>query len=572
MNTGRSRIICFLLLICTPLISRATVTIAVDREPVELDGAFHVVIEADGSIPGTPDFSPLEQVLEILGTSRSSQVNIINGDYSATTRWTLQVMARRSGELTLPPIQIGQEATPALKISVVEASGAQGAGAGNDIFVEVDAEPRNPYVQAQVLYTIRLYRAVNTRNGSLSEPRAIGGQVVVKRLGEDKSFETVRKGRRYQVVERRFALFPQQSGQITLAPEVFDGELGGAPRPLFDPFGRGSRLVRHRSPALSLQVRPIPAGFSGKTWLPARQLELHEAWSTTPPRFKVGEPITRTLAVIADGLAASQLPELPVEPRAALKSYPDTPELRDEPGGSGVVGVRQERITLIPTREGDSSLPPVDLVWWNTEADREEHARLAPRPVHVAPGRPSPARRGAEDAPPPPAAPPKGLPLPLAPTPGDRPGSPGVSGWMLSSLALAGAWIATLLLWWRSHRGVRDATADAGKAESLRGARRALRQACERDDPRAARAALLDWARLQWPQAPPNNLSALGERTDPGLRAQIACLNRSLYAPGSAPWRGHPLWDAFEATRRGLRAAGSAQPVPDLAPLYSDPG
>ena len=49
--------------------------------------------------------------------------------------------------------------------------GAQGKP-GDTLFVEVSADPLNPYVQQQVRYTVKLYFAVNLGDGSLDEPTA----------------------------------------------------------------------------------------------------------------------------------------------------------------------------------------------------------------------------------------------------------------------------------------------------------------------------------------------------------------------------------------------------------------
>lgn len=562
-----------LFLLFVPIHSLAAeVSTQVDRNPVPVNESFHVIYETEGTVKQQPDFTPLEKDFEIRGNSRSSQINIVNGQYNATTRWTLELMAHRSGAATLPALRFGDATSQPVTISIVDAPAADGSSGSEDIFLEVEATPRDPYVQAQVLYTIRLYRAVSTRNASLSEPRSLSGQVVVKKLGEDLSFEKVRNGRRYRVVERKYALFPQQSGALSVSPVIFEGEVGGGARFSFDPFARGARVVRHRSEAVDLEVRPIPAAFSGEHWLPARGLELEAAWPSDPPELTAGEPVTRTLAVIADGLTAGQLPEVAGAAPPRFKQYPDKPELLDDTDPQGIVGTRRERIAMIPTRQGLQTLPGITLPWWNTETDREEQAHLAPRTVTVAPGNPipptaDPSTSGIDDLAKMSAV------TAIEPQTHGNPVTGSAQsttqwGWMLSSLILGLAWLATLLLWWRSRRDKTEKSGGRHSSTGVRAARRRLHKACMSGDPDAAAAALRDWSVTQLPDTPPISLQELGTRAGGDLRTQVTALQAALYAPQPQPWDGKALWSAAITAAPRLRGEKTSPTAPGLEPLY----
>ena len=53
-----------------------------------------------------------------------------------------------------------------------------------DIFIEISAEPLNPYVQAQVRYTERLFYSVALREGSLSHVNP-PDDLIMERIGEE---------------------------------------------------------------------------------------------------------------------------------------------------------------------------------------------------------------------------------------------------------------------------------------------------------------------------------------------------------------------------------------------------
>ena len=128
---------------------------------------------------------------------------------------------------------------------------------------------------------------------------------------------------------------------------------------------------------------------------------------------------------------------------------------------------------------------------------------------------------------------------------------------------------ATLLAWRRTRGAARAGAARThADSPSTQKPLAALRQACLSDDAGGARAALLAWAAAAWRREPPRNLSELGERLAEGeLVAELAALDRALYARQAPAWRGERLW---RKARRGLAvpAPAAAQKRDDLPLLY----
>ena len=193
-----------------------------------------------------PDFSALDTDFDVLGTSQSTSVSIINGRMQRSARWLVDLMPKREGVFTIPAIQIGNERSNPLTLTVKPSAAAAGEPAG-EIFLEVEVDTQTPYVQQQAVLTIRLYRSVQMGNASLTEPNVTGGDVIVERLGDDAGYETQRGGTRYAVVERRYALFAQNSGPAVIEPLLFEGRVPTGRQSMFDPFSQG-RPVRVRSP------------------------------------------------------------------------------------------------------------------------------------------------------------------------------------------------------------------------------------------------------------------------------------------------------------------------------------
>ena len=125
-----------------------------------------------------------------------------------------------------------------------DANDANDARSARDVYLEVDVTPREVYVQAQLTCVLRIYRAVEFLEAKLSEFEPEGA--VIHRLGRDSRYTRVIDGRRYQIIERRFAVFPQASGRLTLPAirldaRIADADAVSARGGVFDP-GREVRI------------------------------------------------------------------------------------------------------------------------------------------------------------------------------------------------------------------------------------------------------------------------------------------------------------------------------------------
>lgn len=91
-------------------------------------------------------------------------------------------------------------------------------------------------------------------------------------------------GRRYLVVERRYALFSQKTGTLNLAPIVFQGEVikpdsrrGGLFGSPFGRFGAPGELRRVQSNPIAIPIQPAPDQTAGNPGCPA----VIYSWSRT---------------------------------------------------------------------------------------------------------------------------------------------------------------------------------------------------------------------------------------------------------------------------------------------------
>ncbi len=138
---------------------------------------------------------------------------------------------------------------------------------------------------------------------------------------------------------------------------------------------------------------------------------------------------------------------------------------------------------------------------------------------------------------------------------------------------LALAWLATLLLWWRSSgRPLADnkrAAATGPPTMDLAGPLKRFKQACADGDARAARSALLEWSAARWPGETVRGLDELARRLGGEAASILRNLDRQLYAGDAAAWNGSAAWRELRpllqnGDEKQNASVGSA--LPDLYP------
>ncbi|MGZ8219727.1 BatD family protein, partial [Methylomagnum sp.] len=492
-----------LLLHATPVLAAAKIEVSLDRNPVPLNESFTLIFSASESPDDDPDFSPLEKDFEVMGQTQSNQFSFKNGQSARSIEWRLTVMAKRAGTLDVPPVAFGSDHSEPFSVTIIQGAAGRGAAADEDVLLEVDAEPKNPYVQAQVIYTVRVFSRFQMGQARLAGPEA--ADALIQQLnGEQQSIAT-RNGVQYRLTEVRYALFPQKSGKLRIEPTRLDAQIPVAGRSGFNPFFNRSRSQRLQSEPVELEVRPVPPEFAGKHWLPAASLALEDSWAQKPPQTTSGEPITRTLTLKAEGATVGLLPEL--NPASApdsgdIKQYPDQPTQNEEKRQDGLASARQEKTALIASKPGTYRLPAVEIPWWNTKTDRMETAKLPERILTVLPSAHSPSP---EPAPPAPEAVSETQPPPSVPVEAKSPEAVSATGaglWFWLALLFGLGWLGTALAWWLSRRP--RVNEDAEPSAAIQPERQwveAVERACRANDPTAARRALLGWASQRWPEA-----------------------------------------------------------------------
>lgn len=567
-----------------------SLTAQVNRTEIsEQDTLQFILTQSPQNNRDTPDFSTLEKDFQILrGPSQSSQANWINGDYSSQTEWTLLLMPRRTGKLTIPAFEVGGDRSQAIEINVTPLPESVQNQATQDAFFDIHiGELPAYYVQGEILYTEKLYFRVNHQEPSLTELNIEDARI--EPLSDPQRYTSMINGERVGVYERRYAIYPEKAGTLVIPGQRFQA-LGSRRGNAFDRWSTSQYRLTAVSKPIELEIKPLPAQYPAAPWLPARSLTIEESYSGDPENWHTGEAITRTLRLYSSGMSARQIVLSETQFPNSLRGYPDQPEYEDDSGAEGTQGTFSQSTALVPTTSGPLHIPGIRVPWWNLETDQLEYAELPARDLHIQPSKQS-SQSISNDMEKRDSAHHDGSSQPVQPGATEQ-GAPAIGSgagysntgstandqsfsiwWLVATLILLATNGLTLWQLLAAQRPSKKGE-KVGQGPQATGSSQALKdikRACQRNDPAAIRQGLLEWMRLN--SSPLQNASSGSQNlmmSDVPLKIfghgksdekqalvqHLAHLDACLFRPsGSAApiFDGNQFWSLFDKALKSQR-------------------
>ena len=354
--------------------------------------------------------------LEVLmGPSKSSQSSfqMVNGHTSSSSSitYTYIICANKAGTYSIPAahISVGGKtiASNQLRIKVSGASrqgaqGQQGQGegglrpagsriSGSDLFIKVSANKRRVHEQEPILLTYKVYTLVDLTSLKGNMPDLKGFHTQEVQLPQQKSYkiETV-NGRPYRTVTwSQYVMFPQITGKLEIPSITFDGIVIQQNRDV-DPFeaffngGSGYVEVKKKikAPGLTIQVDPLPArpaGFSGGVGSFTISAQLNKT------DIKANNPVT--LRVIVSGRGNLKLIKKPeVKFPKDFDTYDAKVTDKTKLTSNGVEGNMVYDFLAVPRNQGKYEIPPIEFVYYDTEANAYKTVKTQAFTLNVAKG------------------------------------------------------------------------------------------------------------------------------------------------------------------------------------------
>jgi len=364
----------FLLVLSLPGQILAKLKVTADRTVLSSNESLTLEIESDQN-DDRPGLSVLEKDFDIISQNHSQNFSIINGKSSRKNIWTVLLMPKKQGEVVIPPITFGNETSQSIHL-VVHKQGnpltdpSTKKSPNQDVFINISVTPKEKvYVQQQISLVIQIFTRVQLANLSLSSINI--NDVLMEQIGDDRQYQKIINQQTYQVIERRYALFPQKSGRLRIPELRFEAMTVGQKSNNWPFFSNQGKPILRQSDSLQIEILPKPANFSGQNWLPAENIIVNSI-KTDLNQIKVGDSLTITDKISAQGVLGSLLPSIKFPPINGLKIYPDKPKITSGNNNGKILGQREEKLAVIPTQPGNYTIPERKINWWNTTTHQLE--------------------------------------------------------------------------------------------------------------------------------------------------------------------------------------------------------
>lgn len=512
-------VIIFLSLISTLL--HAEIKVEVYPSQVTLGETFQITLTQENSQNGgIPDLTVLQQDFAILGTERNVSYSVINGQSQSASQWVVALKPQKSGILTIPAIKVGSDQSAPLTINVQNTAHVKtvqtDTSRQQDVFLIADADQQKPFINQQILYTVRVFNSKRLLDAEYQGPQVEDALLIP--LGDTRRYQTLHNNTNYIVEEQNYAIFPQKSGTLTITSPVFSALT----------YEINPEQVKAQDKALQLTVQPIPKQYKAANWLPAKQVKLSEVYENTEQTIEEGSTVTRTVTLEGVALPAQLLPSLNFTDEDSFKVYPEKGKDRNQVIKGELVSSTEMKITYLFNKSGKVTIPELKIAWFNTRTGKPEFATLPPRSMHITAAVASSKKDSSTDK--------KEVILHTKTEVDNTPSISNSWAW-IAALLFASAWVITIGLWFWQKR---SRTQGRGQYKT---ALAELSKACSECNPSQARDALLKWAALHWPDAPLLNLTDLTQLVrDAHLKKQLNQLSQVLYrSEQKTLWRGDEL-------------------------------
>ncbi|XOZ35144.1 BatD family protein [Halomonadaceae bacterium KBTZ08] len=512
------------------LYSNELVTLTLETE-TELDFSLGSLLNPTEMEIPHPDTTPLTTDFRILDRHQRMAIQSENGVNEGKVTWTFLLAPKHSGDVTIPALRFQDMQSEPIDVTV-RPGVAPADRAEPDARLDISLSEDEVYVQQQIILTQRIYYEPPLVNANLSTPTIPGA--MVKPLGEQREYRAERDGREWQVAQRRFVIVPQSAGTMIIPEQRFEARKQTQSGDLVP--------VIATAPVRRIPVNPPPESFSGNVWLPAKNLELSEEWSTSPESVRAGDSIRRDIHIRAVGVAPEALPRLTIEYPESVREYPSPWKSKSRLTGDSIEGRLRKRSSLVPIEPGRITLPVIRIPWWDVEADQQREAVIEGHEMKVEPATGAETKDEGEE----------NVKDSLSKMNLSRPGNTLPPLWLWLAVVLASGWLITGIAWWRNRRSNGNKAALSAEEKANRERFRALCEHAQRGE--ADTLTLLpQWAAMHFNRP---GLRTVGDVTaylnDPQLTRELQALERHLFAKPDE----RELWDGDELVGVLRRLAG----------------
>ncbi len=410
MKNRGAQLLCLLIIIYLFLISpayggdAAGVSISLDSDTISEHQTATITITVKEARSATIAPPTVDNLIFHRG-GQSTQLQIINGDYSATTTTVFYLQPLKPGSYTIPPFTItaGSKtiATYELKLTVLPERQPQNPGAANTLpatFMTMEGIPDTVYEGQIIPLTIKAFFREGLRAENIRLPELVSDACILSPIAEQPA-QTVERisGKRYSVLSWNTAATAIKEGSYQIAIQM-DATLllpqkRRDPRGQFDPFFNDdffdSFFERYqkkehtlRSKTHTITIRPLPTSGQPESFNGAVG-DFSFAVTASPQEINMGDPVTVTMTISGTGnfdrIHAPAFPE-----NGLWKTY--TPTAVFNKGENSLSGEKVFTQAVIVNSANITEIPSLHFSYFDPEKGQYIPLSSPPLRITVKPG------------------------------------------------------------------------------------------------------------------------------------------------------------------------------------------
>lgn len=395
-----------------PAAAQVQIHAEVDQNVISRDGQAVLTVTLSGNRAGLPDPElPSIPNMELYNLGRNEEMSIINRQVTSTIVYQFQLKPRFVGNTVIGPIGVTVDGvryeTKPIQIQVTRPNepAPQGqapqqarpqpgrpAPGGPDVFVTASVDKQKAYVNEQVTLTIRFHTGVTLLGNPQYTPPGLNG-FISEDLPPERHGTTRVQGRQYHYSEIRTALFPAQSGRLTVGPAAIQAQVqAGVAVDPFAPdffqkfFSQGllaAQTRELRTDAIVVTAEPLPeagkpASFSGAVG------QYRVSGAVDKRNLKVGDALTLTVTVEGTGnlkaLGTIKIPDTP-----SFRAFETVSSMNLSRSEDHIKGSKTFKTVLVPRVSGTLAIPSIPFSFFDPQKRAYVNAGTAPIDVEVSP-------------------------------------------------------------------------------------------------------------------------------------------------------------------------------------------
>ena len=220
-----------------------------------------------------------------------------------------------------------------------------------------------------LVVTVTVYTSTWFTEPPIFEEIQVKGSLMAK-LEQRNSATSVNIGRKqYPAIKQRFVIYPNVIGKNTLPSfKVItncppEGDYKGIKREVY-------------SKETTFTVLSPPEDVDPKTYLASYKVTLKDQWDTNFKNLKAGDVLERRITISASGALAAAIPPIQIDSIEFGSTYIKSPILVNRQNRNSFSGVRTEIINYLLEKDGEFSIPPIQMNWFNLRTKAKDSSSL----------------------------------------------------------------------------------------------------------------------------------------------------------------------------------------------------